>query len=83
MDSVKGDPVDSLPGHYPIRNREVRAAFDMLEREFEVEVSDVMQKAIGMRETDHEAAAHILDAFSERCVDKVVAATRDLLKEFN
>ena len=83
MDNVKGDPVNSLPGHYPDRNREVRAAFDMLEREFEVEVPDVMQKAIGMRETDHEAAAHILDAFSERCVDKVVAATRDLLKEFN
>lgn len=83
MDNVKGDPINSLPGHYPDRNRRVRAAFDRLEREFEAEVPDVMHKAIETRETDNEAAANILDAFSEQCVDKVVAATRELLKEFS
>ena len=81
MDNVKGDPINSLPNHYPDRNRRVRAAFDTLEREFEAEVLDIMRKAIGTRETDHEAAAHILDEFSEQCVDKVVAAIRELLTE--
>jgi secernin len=81
MDNVKGDPVNSLPGRYPIRNRRVRMAFDLLEQEFEAEVPDVMRRAIETRESDHEAAAHILDEFSERCVDKVVATTRELLTE--
>jgi secernin len=81
MDNVKGDPVMSLPGRYPVRNGEVRAAFDMLEREFETELTDVMRKAIETRETDDEAAAQILNEFSERCVDKVVESIRELLTE--
>jgi secernin len=81
MDSVKGDPIYSLPGCYPERNRKVRIMFDRLEGEFEAEVPDVMRKAIETRETDPEAAAHILDAFSERCVNKAVAAVRELLAE--
>jgi hypothetical protein len=83
MDNVKGDPINSLPGRYPVRNRKVRTAFDRLEREFEAEVPDVMRRAIETRETDHEAAAHILDEFSERCVNKVVAAIDELLMEFD
>ena len=83
MDSVKGDPVNSLPGHYPNRNRRVRAAFDTLEREFEAEVPEVMRKAIKARETDKEAAACMLDEFSERCVNKVVATIHELLKELD
>jgi secernin len=83
MDRVKGDPINSLPGRYPIRNRRVRAAFDTLEREFEAEVPDVMRKAIETRETDHEAASHILDEFSERCVNEVVGTIDELLTEFN
>jgi secernin len=83
MDSVKGDPVKSLPGRYPRRNRSVRMAFDRLEREFEGEVPDVMRKAIEARETDHEAEAHILDEFSEQCVHKVVTAINELMTEFD
>jgi secernin len=83
MDSVKGDPVHSLPGHYPTRNREVRAAFDTLERGFEAEVPDVMRKAIKTREADKDAAAFMLDEFSERCVNKVVATIHELLKELD
>ncbi len=83
MDNVKGDSVNSLPGHYAVRNREVRLAFDILEREFEAEVPDVMRKAVETKETDHEAAAHILDEFSEGCVNKLLAAIRELLPEFN
>ena len=83
MDNVKGDPVHSLPGCYPVRNRRVRTVFDGLEREFEAELPDVMRRAIETGETDQEAAADTLDEFSERCVDKVVAAIRELLTEFN
>jgi hypothetical protein len=83
MDSVKGDPINSLPGRYPARNREVRAAFDRLEQDFEAEVPEVIRKAIETRETDQEGASHILDEFSEGCVDKVVAAIRELLTELD
>jgi len=83
MDEVKGDPINSLPGCYPVRNHKVRTAFDQLEQEFEAEVPKVMQKAVATRETDPEAAAHVLDEFSERCVDKAVAAISELLIEFN
>ena len=83
MDKVKGDPIDSLPGRYPIRNNQVRAVFDRLEREFEEEVPDVMRKAIETRETSHEAAAHILNEFSERCVNNVVAAIHKLMTELD
>jgi hypothetical protein len=79
MDNVKGDPIHSVPGRYADRNPKVRAAFDQLEREFESELPNVIRKAIEKRETDPEAAAHILDGFSERCVNKVVAAVRELL----
>lgn len=83
MDSVKGDPVNSLPGHYPVRNRKVRLAFDRLEQEFEAEVPDVMRKAMETKEVDHETAAQILDEFSERCVNKVVGTLRELQKELD
>jgi secernin len=83
MDNVKGDSVNSLPGHYPDRNRRVRMAFDRLEREFEAEVPDVMRRAIKTREAHQDAAAHILDEFSERCVDKVVATIHELSTEVN
>ena len=83
MDNVKGDPINSLPGRYPVRNRRVRTAFDRLEQEFEAEVPEVMRKAIEARETDHETAAHILDEFSEQCVNKVVTAIYELWTEFD
>jgi secernin len=83
MDNVKGDPINSLPNHYPVRNPRVRMAFDRLEGEFEAELPDVMRKAIEARETDHEAGAHILGDFSERCVNKVVGTIHDLVKELD
>jgi secernin len=83
MDAVKGDPIHSLPGRYSNRNDRVRTAFDRLEREFEGEAPDVMRRAIETRETDQEAAARILDEFSERCVDRVVASIDELLTEFS
>jgi hypothetical protein len=57
--------------------------FDGLEREFEAELPDIMRKAVETRETDPETAARILDEFSERCVNKVVAAIHALLAELD
>jgi secernin len=83
MDNVKGDPIHSLPGCYPVRNRKVRTAFDRLEEEFEAELPDIMRKAVETRENDHEVAAQVLDGFSEKCVNKVVAAIRELMTEID
>jgi secernin len=83
MDTAKGDPIHSVPGCYPERNPRVRAAFDPLEGVFEAELPDVIRKAVKRRETDPKAAADILDEFSERCVDKVVSAIRELMTEFD
>ena len=83
MDNVKGDPINCLPDRYPVRNHRVRTVFDRLEREFEAQLPEVMRKAIEARETDQEAMSHILAEFSERCVNNVVAALRELLTEFD
>lgn len=75
MDRVKGDPTGSLPGLYPARNQVVRARFDVLEQEFEAETPGVLRRAV-----EHPAArASILDEFSGRCVERVLAVLRDLL----
>jgi secernin len=81
MDNVKGDSINSLPGRYPVRNRKIRTAFDQLELEFEAEVPAIMRKAIETRKTDHEAAAYILDEYTEQCVNKVVGTARELLTD--
>ena len=82
MDDVKGDPIHSLPGCYSDRNRRVRTTFDRLEREFEEEVPEVVQRAIETRETNQEALAGILDEFTDQCVNQVISTISTLLKEF-
>ena len=81
-DSVKGDPIRSLPGCYPMRNPQVRARLDLLEQEFEAETPQVAEKAAALRSSDPEAAAHILDEFTEACVNKVILAVEGLLRQF-
>jgi hypothetical protein len=80
MDQVKGDPLGSLPGCYPERNARARAKFDALERTFESQVPDVVRHAVGKRAQDPAAMARILDAFSEQCVQRVIAALDELLE---
>jgi secernin len=81
-DCVKGDPIRSLPGCYPMRNPQVRARFDPLEQEFEAEIPRVMEKAVTWRKSDPEAAVSLLDEFTESCVQKVILSVEDLLREF-
>jgi secernin len=83
MDKTKGDAIKSLPGYYKSRNPIVRAQFDAIEMEIEAELSGVLEKAIELRNTGEEAAAGILDKFTEKCVSKVVGALKELLREFD
>lgn len=77
MDQVKGHPVASLPGLYPARNALVRARFDALEQEFELETPAVVARA---QAAGHPAAcAAVLDEFTEQCVQKVLAVVEAFL----
>lgn len=80
LDRVKGHPNTSLPDHYPIRNRRVRAKFDALEQEFEAELPDVIKRARLTNEANR--ASFILDEFTEGCVNQVLAVLHELLAEF-
>ena len=79
MDVVKGDPVSSYPGFYAERNRRVRAAFDPLEVEFKSSLPSVVARAQQARVRDPQAAACLLDEFSDACVQRVIVALRGLL----
>jgi secernin len=82
MDVVKGDAVRSVPGHYPERNRRVRAVFDGLEAEFEAALPGVLAQAAQRRAAQPHAAARLLDEFTDSCVQKVVEALGSLLAEW-
>lgn len=76
IDRVKGDAVRSLPGYYQRRNRLVRARFDPLEQAFAAETPAVLERYAAT------GGAAVLDGFTARCVEQVVAALRELLAEF-
>ena len=82
LDRTKGAAVGSRPGVYPRRNAIVRARFDALEREFEAALPAVMEQALAVQ-SDPDAMADVLDAFSAACVEQTVAAVRELLDEFD
>lgn len=81
LDRVKGDPVSSVPGLYPVRNQLVRARFDALEQEFKTQVPAVMREALTVDQPGLRAA--VLDEFSQRCVHQVHAVLRELLSAFS
>jgi len=77
MDTVKGDPIAARPGYYPHRNQIVCTRFDHLEQEFADEVPEIWCRYVGA------GNAHILDRFTERCVERVVTALQGMLNELN
>lgn len=77
LDRVKCDPISSVPGLYPVRNRLVRERFDALEQEFEAQVPAVVREALAVDQPNLRAA--ILDDFTQRCVHKVHAVLNELL----
>jgi secernin len=83
MDLVKGDPMTSLPNHYQIKNRIVRAKFNPLEQEFATSLPRVLGEARKAKEANDKAVAHILDEFTESCVNKVLTIIKELIEEFS
>jgi hypothetical protein len=83
MDKVKGDPVKSVPGFYPTRNRIVRERFDAIEQECAAELPQVLQRAANSSSGDRLSRAATLDEFTAKCVHKVVATLQELLVQFN
>ena len=83
MDQVKGDPMKSLPNHYQIKNRIVRTKFNELEQEFAANLPGVFGEAMKAKEAKNEAVAHILDGFTESCVNKVLTAIEELTEGNN
>jgi hypothetical protein len=77
MDCVKGDAIVAQPGYYPYRNQIVRARFDQLEQEFAAEVPEIWRRYVEAGD------AHILDGFTEGCVERVVMALEGLLTELH
>ena len=71
----------SLPNHYQAKNQAVRTRFDALENEFAAILPEVLGEAVRAKQTNNEAAAHILDEFTESCVNKVMIALEELTKE--
>jgi secernin len=82
MDRVKGDPIKSIPGYYPVRNVLVRKRFDILEQQFDIQLPQIMSQALASRTADGEIDCTILDCFTAACVEQVVSALRDLLRQF-
>jgi secernin len=83
LDVVKGDPVASVPGYYPERNRLVRSRFDALEADFAAELAELLSHCTVRPPMADEEQARRLDDFSSRCVERVVAAVNDLLNELD
>jgi secernin len=81
LDRVKGDPICSIPGLYPVRNRLVRERFDALEQEFEAQVPAVVREALAVDQSGLRAA--LLDDFTQCCVHKVHAMLKELLSTFS
>ncbi len=82
MDVVKGDALRSQPDCYSVRNARVRAVFDALERDFEAELPKVLASVGPVLDQPSAAQAGLLDAFTERCVQRAAAAAQSLLAEF-
>lgn len=62
------------------RTRQVREAFDALEKEFEADVPDAIREAVHLR--DRGQAAHVLYDYSAACVNKVLAKVHCLREQF-
>jgi secernin len=81
LDQVKGDPIHSLPHHYPERNALVRARFDRLEQEFMAALPAVLAAATALKANGTETVAAILAEFTAHCVRQVLATLDTLLEE--
>ncbi|MHC4129810.1 MAG: DUF3471 domain-containing protein, partial [Planctomycetota bacterium] len=70
---------DRASGGMEDRTPEVRAVFDALEKDFEQGLPDVIERAVALRRANQaDDAAAVLDAYSAACLDRAIAAAREL-----
>ncbi len=74
---------DKASGGMEDRTPKVRAVFDALEQDFEQGLPDIIKQAVLMRRAGrtNEAAA-VLDAYSAACLERAIAAAKELITEF-
>ena len=77
------DLSDKVSADRKARGPAVRAAFDALEKEFASGLAPVVQKAVRLRQAaQHAQAARALDAYSDQCLQKVLAQLHALRAQF-
>ncbi len=84
LDKTRGKVWGSKVGYWKVRHPIVRAEFDALEKEFEAELPKIQRRAVELRKAGKEAeAAKILDDYTAKCIDRVVAKVNELRKLFD
>jgi secernin len=83
LDKAKGDPINSIPGHYARNNRIVRARFDALESSFAQQLPQVLVTAAEQRKTTGSNVARVLDQFTADCVSQIVDVLCELIAELD
>jgi secernin len=74
---------DRASGGMEDRTPQVRAVFDALEKDFEQGLPDVIERAVSLRRAGQsDDAAAVLDAYSAACLDRAMAAARELSAAF-
>ncbi len=78
------DLADKIRADSKTRGPIVRRAFDTLEREFQAGLGEVVQTAAKLRKSGKpDAAAKILDAYTNSCVSKVIAKVNAFRGQFS
>lgn len=82
-DKTNGKTAEDPIGHWNMRNKIVRAEFDVLEKEFEAGIPKVVRKAVELRKAGKmDEAAKVLDDYTTKCVNRVVEKVNELRKQF-
>ena len=77
------DHCDKVRINYEERNPIVRAEFDLLEKDFESGIPDVVKRAVELRKAGEDnSAAKILDDYTAECVQRALNKVNELRKRF-
>ena len=74
---------DKVRIDYEERNSVVRVEFDLLEKDFESGIPEVVKKAVELRKTGEDnSAVKVLDDYTAECVQKALDKVNELRKRF-
>jgi secernin len=77
------DLCDKVRINYEERNPVVRAEFDLLEKDFESGIPDVVKRAVELRKSgENNSAVKVLDEYTVECVQKALDKVNELRKRF-